>query len=204
MSDLQCPTTIVLARHGEAEYEAKEWAEEGGSLTPLGRRQAAALGGALAGRRISHVWTSTLSRAVQTAEIAAARLGVSVTTRAGLREFGCGDLAGTDRKIDPFLATFRTWLDGDLEARIPGGESGAEMVARMRGVLGEIADAHPGETVLAVSHGGLMRLSVPRVARMDVDPQNLQNCSTIEVAIDAADWACVAWTPPEDTPPENV
>ena len=56
---LQCATTLVVARHGEAEYESTEWDDEGGSLTLLGRRQAAALGEELAGRRVAHVWTST-------------------------------------------------------------------------------------------------------------------------------------------------
>ena len=41
MTALQCATTFVVARHGEAEYEAPTWAEEGGSLTTRGRRQAA-------------------------------------------------------------------------------------------------------------------------------------------------------------------
>lgn len=129
MSDLQCPTTLVLARHGDAEYESLSLAEVGGSLTTAGRRQAVALGDALAGRRVAHVWTSTLARAVQSAEIAAARLGVAVTTRDGLREFGCGDLAGTERSIDPFVPIFRAWLDGDLSARIPGGAIEVEIDA---------------------------------------------------------------------------
>ena len=64
-------STLVVARHGEAEYEANEWAE-GGSLTPLGRRQSQALARALTGERVAHAYTSTLARAVQTAEIVAA------------------------------------------------------------------------------------------------------------------------------------
>lgn len=193
MSDLQCPTRLILARHGEAEYEDADWAEEGGTLTSVGRRQSEALGEALAGRRIAHVWTSPLSRAVQTAEIAAGRLGIGVTTRSGLREFGCGDLAGTDREIDPFVPIFRAWLDGDLTVRIPGGESGQEMVTRMRGVLGEIADAHRGETVLVISHGGILGLTVPALARMDAEQGTLGNCSTIEIDVDADDWVCRSW-----------
>jgi len=196
MSSLQCETTVILARHGNAAYESQLLAEVGGSLTDLGRQQAAALSEALADRRIAHVWASTLARAVQTAEIAAARLGVGVTTREGLREFGCGDLAGTDREIDPFVPIFRSWLDGDLAARIPGGESGEELVGRMRGVLSEIADAHPGETVLVISHGGVLRLGVPNLARMDAGPERIGNCSTIELAIDADDWVCRSWSTP--------
>jgi probable phosphoglycerate mutase len=149
MTALQCATTLVVARHGEAEYEANEWTE-GGSLTALGRHQSATLGSSLAGDRVAHVYTSTLARAVQTAEIAAARLGVEVTTRTGLREFDPGYLAQRPHDLEPVLATYDRWIGGDLDARVPGGESAAEIVARLREVMQEISDAHPGETVLVV------------------------------------------------------
>ena len=61
-------TRVVVARHGEAAYESSEWNGEGGSLTPLGRTQARALGEELAGAGVVHVWTSTLARAVQTGD----------------------------------------------------------------------------------------------------------------------------------------
>jgi hypothetical protein len=41
MSDVHCPARIVVARHGEAEYETPETNAAGGSLTPLGRAQGA-------------------------------------------------------------------------------------------------------------------------------------------------------------------
>ncbi|PVG82689.1 hypothetical protein DDE18_09990 [Nocardioides gansuensis] len=88
MSDLQCAATLLLARHGEAEYESSHGADEGGSLTARGREQARALAIELAGARVAHLWTSTLARAVQTGEIVAAALGVGVTTRSGLRAGG--------------------------------------------------------------------------------------------------------------------
>ena len=193
MTALQCATTLIVARHGEAEYESSEWAEEGGSLTGLGRRQAAELAEELAGRRVAHVWTSTLARAVQTAEIVAARLGVGVTTRLGLREFGSGDLAHHPRDLDPFLQTYRSWLEGDLDVRIPGGETGREIADRFGAVLREVADAHPGETVLVVSHGGAIGLGVPAIARMDVEQQRLGNCDTVDVLADADAWVCTRW-----------
>jgi len=193
---LQCATTIVVARHGEAEYESSEWDDEGGSLTLLGRKQAAALAEALAGRRVAHVWTSTLARAVQTAEIAAARLGVAVTTRRGLREFSSGDLSGASRDLDPFLETYQRWLAGDLDARVPGGETGREVADRFGEVLREVADAHPGETVLVVSHGGAIGLGVPAVARLQVEQRPLGNCHTVEVLADADAWVCTHWGEP--------
>jgi 2,3-bisphosphoglycerate-dependent phosphoglycerate mutase len=195
MSTLQCATSMVIARHGEAEYEAPTWAEEGGSLTHRGRRQAEQLAESLASRRVAHVWTSTLARAVQTGEIVAARLGVSVTTRLGLREFDVGELRGVPLEEDPFLETYAHWLAGHLDERVPGAESGREVADRVGAVLREIADAHPGETVLVVSHGGAIGVGVPNAARMDAELVRLDNCDTVEVVADADGWVCTRWGP---------
>jgi broad specificity phosphatase PhoE len=197
MTALQCATTMVIARHGEAEYESPTWAEEGGSLTLLGRRQALELAEHLAGRRVAHVWTSTLARAVQTAEIVAARLGVGVTTRLGLREFDIGDHRGVPLEEDPFFDTYGLWLAGQLDERIPGAETGREIADRVGDVLREIADAHPGETVLVVSHGGAIGLGVPAAARMEVPLKRLGNCDTVEVLADADAWVCTRWGSPD-------
>ncbi len=196
---MSAPATILVARHAEAEYETHHWADEGGSLTQVGRDQAHALGGRLADRGITHVWTSTYARAVQTAEIAATRLGVTVTTREGLREFSVGAMAGS-RADDPFAETYAAWLAGDLDRRLPGGETGAELRHRMHHVLFEIAERHRGETVLAVSHGGLMRLTLPLVlTREPADPPaRLGNCAVVELTADDHHWTCVRW--PAETP----
>jgi probable phosphoglycerate mutase len=139
------------------------------------------------------VWTSTLARAVQTGEIVAARLGVGVTTRLGLREFDVGDHRGVPLEEDPFVATYTRWLDGHLDERVPGGETGREIADRVGAVLREIVDAHPGETVLVVSHGGAIGLGVPAIARMDARRQRLDNCDTVEVLADADAWVCTRY-----------
>ncbi|WP_426245211.1 histidine phosphatase family protein [Nocardioides sp. LHG3406-4] len=164
MSDLQCPTRVFLARHGLADYETSLVTDDGGSLSAEGREQARGLAEALRGERIARVWTSPLSRAVQTAEIAAAALGVDVVVREGLREYGVGSLAGSDADEAAVIgAVFRAWADGDDEAAIDGGEVIADIVSRAAGVLEEIADQHRGEAVLVVSHGGAIMTSVPEL-----------------------------------------
>lgn len=193
MTALQCATTLIVARHGEAAYEVSEWADEGGSLTALGRKQSAALAGTLAGRRVAHVWTSTLARAVQTAEIVAAGLGVGVTTRLGLREPSLGGHLGEPVDLDPYVQTYLRWQDGDLDARMPGSESGREIADRVGGVLREIADLHPGETVLVISHGAAINLGVPSLCRMDVAQGPLANTATVEMLADADGWVCTRW-----------
>ncbi len=164
MSDLQCPARVFLARHGEADYESDLVTDDGGSLSVEGRAQARGLAEALRGERISRVWCSPSSRAVQTAEIAAAGLGVDVVVREALREYGVGALAGTDGDEAATIGpVFGAWEAGDDTATIPGGDAVLDIVARMRDVLDEIADEHRGEAALVVSHGGAIMASLPEM-----------------------------------------
>jgi 2,3-bisphosphoglycerate-dependent phosphoglycerate mutase len=205
MTDLFCAATLVVARHAEAEYETPLAGDHGGSLTAKGRAQARELGNSLVGRRIAAVWCSDMSRAVQTAEIAAGVLGVAVTVRTGLREFGVGALAGEPFSVELFDPVYDTWMTGDLSGGCPGAESGADVVARVRTELESAVDQFRGETVLVVSHGGAMGLSLPRlVSNVPADYSSgrpLPNCATCELRADADGWVLVSWsgTPlPED------
>lgn len=199
MTMLHCPATVLLARHGEAAYETSTWSDEGGSLTRAGRAQAASLADRLQGRRVAHVYCSTMARAVQTAEIAAAQLGVGTTTRVGLQEFEVGAFAGVTRDTDPFATTFARWLDGDLTLRLDGGETGEEIVARARLVLDDIADAHPGETVLVVAHGGILTLAVRTLLSHEsgVRPRRFANCSFAETELRADGRRLIGWSDPD-------
>jgi len=156
VSDVHCPARIIVARHGEAEYETPEMNASGGSLTTLGRKQARELGERLRGEKVAAVVCSELSRAVQTAEIAAAVLGLPVRVRERLHEYPAGEYLG--RPYDPtfFDGMVRSWLAGDLETGVPGGETGRETANRVLTVLDDIADLFRGETVLVVSHGGVI------------------------------------------------
>ena len=174
MTALQCASTLVIARAGEAEYESTGWGDRRGSLTPRGRRQAAELAEALAGRRVAQVWTSTRARAVQTAEIVAAALGVGVTTREGLRVAGRRPGSAPDTPLT-------------------GARTDREAADRFGAVLGEVADAHPGETVLVVSHGEAIGLGVPALARLATTQVRLGPCQTVEVLADADGWVCTRW-----------
>lgn len=195
MSDLQCPATVLIARHGQAAYDTDLWTDDGGMLTDLGRQQAGELAEGLRSRRISQVYPSTLVRAVQTAEIIAQRLGVSLTPLSELREFDPGDGVGQPRDTDPFAPTFTRWLAGEHDAVMPGAESGTQVLRRMRDALQQISDLHRGETVLVVSHGGVMRFTLPVLDgyRCPVAEGSLPNCAVVEFDIDNDDWICRHW-----------
>ncbi len=188
MSDLQCPARVFLARHGQTEYETELLMDHGGSLTVLGRAQARELGEKLRGERIAHVYCSTISRAVQTAELAAAVLGVEVTVREGLVELGLGEAYGKPAGTGIFVDELKRWVDGDVEAKYPGSESALEIAARVRPVLDAIADAHRGEAVLVVTHGGAI---VATQAVLDFRPGrtwDIHNCTYVELEGDADGW----------------
>ncbi|CAM3791161.1 histidine phosphatase family protein [Nocardioides zeicaulis] len=197
MADLQCAARVLVARHGEAAYESELLSDAGGWLTPLGRAQARELAESLRGQRVARVWTSDMARAVQTGEIVAGVLGTDVVVRTGLREFGVGDARGTTGVPDPFAATFAAWLDGDLAARIPGGESGEEVVTRYRAVLEEVADTHRGEAALVVSHGGVMCLALSALA-VNLAPSHsrdlpMPHCGLVAMEADADGWVARSW-----------
>jgi probable phosphoglycerate mutase len=188
---------VFVARHGEAVYESELLSDAGGWLSPLGREQARLLAEAMAGERVARVWTSDMARAVQTGEIVAGALGVDVVVRTGLREFGVGDAAGTIGVPDPFAATFAAWLAGDLAARIPGAESGDEVVERYGAVLQEIADEHRGESVLVVSHGGVMGMALSALARNLALSHSrdlpMPSCGVVALEADADGWVARSW-----------
>ena len=197
MSDLHCPARVYVARHGEAEYESDLLSDAGGSLSRLGRKQSRELGESLRGARVSRIYASSMARAVQTAEIVAAVLDVDVVVREGLREFGVGVHAGTTGDPDPFRPVFSRWLDGDLEARIEGGESGTEVIDRVAAELSLVADQHRGESALVISHGGAICTAVPAVARNLTtrfpESRPMPNTGVVELEADGDGWHAVSW-----------
>lgn len=197
MSDLQCAATLVVARHGDAEYVETWFSDEGGTLTRAGREQARRLAESLANRRIAWVWTSDSARAVQTAEIVAARLGVGVTVRKPLREVFLGDLDGQPFDVEVIHEVTDHWYAGNLEPGFPGGENGKQVIGRYRDQLAEIADLHRGETVLVVTHQTATCVALPALAD-NLQPSYarehaLGNGQAAELMVDGDGWRVVRW-----------
>ncbi len=197
MSDLFCAATLIVARHAEAEYESDLASDDGGSLTLVGREQSRELADSLRDRRVAAIWCSDMARAVQTAEIVAARLDVPVRVRRGLREFAVGELAGQPYSTDLFATVSSAWTSGDLSGGCPGAETGSDVVRRMRAELESLADEHRGESVLVISHGGSMSMALPRLAsnvRADFAVgKPIDNTGTCELAVDADGWVLRSW-----------
>lgn len=198
MSDLQCPATLLIARHGDADFTVRGvLSDEGGVLTDKGRAQVSDLADTLRPRRIAAVYTSRMERAVESGELAARELGVKSLVVDGLQEFSVGKLAGISYRDPRAQEVFDAWLHGDLDASCPSAENGAMVVKRFKESLEEIADIHRGETALVFTHGGAMSLVIPRLSvnvRNDLAAQRfLPNCVAAEVEVDADGWRILSW-----------
>jgi broad specificity phosphatase PhoE len=161
---------VLLTRHGETDDNREPLRFQGWRDTPLndvGRRQASELAERMASAGIGALWSSDLSRARETADIVAARLGLEVTLDARLREANRGAWEGrlfkdvAREEPDRFAA----WMRAGPAWRFPEGESLAEQQDRVTDCVDEIrATARP--PALAVCHGGSIRvvlcLSDPR------------------------------------------
>src|SRR2546425_6307929 len=84
---------LLLARHGAIEWSGRIGSIEDG-LSDLGRCQAEALGERLARYEIATLYSSTLKRAVQTAEIISARTDLAIVPDPRLREWDPGEWTG--------------------------------------------------------------------------------------------------------------
>jgi probable phosphoglycerate mutase len=209
-------TTVRWARHGQSEANVSLTLSHrvyDPDLTDLGRRQAAELGERLAKEAsgavpVVAVAASPMRRARQTADVVAARLGLVVAAELeDLRELDVGSLDGR-RDAEAWAIYHRVlaaWSAGDLTARFPGGEDGAELVARIgRGLRAAAALAAgngtgdgEGVAVLVVAHGGNLRAALPTLTGAPEPDDDLPNGGWAGLAVGEAgdrsisllDWA---------------
>ncbi|NVM97082.1 histidine phosphatase family protein [Arthrobacter sp. SDTb3-6] len=153
---------LILIRHGQTPNNVRsllDTAVPGPGLTAMGEQQAAALPAALRGERISRLYVSNLVRTSLTAASLAADRGLEPVVRPGLREISAGSLEmkGDPDSIQAYLETVLAWLGGDLSARMPGGDTGREVLERFDAVVAEAAAGDGTGAVAMVSHGAMIR-----------------------------------------------
>ena len=152
-------TLIYLVRHGETDWN-RERRIQGSTDIPLndtGRQQAAATGALLSTRRWDGVYASPLARAYETGSIIARELGLGAPGVVDdLAERRYGQAEGlTGDEIDALFP-------GDTP--VPGRETREEVAARTIPALVALAERHAGESIVVVSHGGVIRTILTAVA----------------------------------------
>ena len=161
------PLTLLLVRHGQSEWNA-EGRMQGQTahvpLTALGHEQAAAAARQLTGLRPGALVSSDLRRAVQTAEHCAHATGLALTTTPALREQGYGVLEGRPSRE---LWDVVDWTDPHWSAE--GGESLAQLHARVAGYLRQLRGGPPADVVALVTHGDTIRAAQAVAAGLGPD-----------------------------------
>jgi probable phosphoglycerate mutase len=156
------PTTLILVRHGETEGNvAQVWhGALDAPLTPRGEAQVAAVAQRIAAMHHAHpielFYVSPLARARSTAAAISRATGLQPQVDEGLREFDLGDWEGrTFRDLKETENLWQRW-DADPSFAPPNGESPRAFNRRAIDALQTLTTRHLGQTVLVVTHGGVI------------------------------------------------
>ena len=166
------PTTrLYLVRHGATQLTAEDRfsGAVGVDLSDEGRWQAARLGERLRDEKITAIYTSPLSRTLETARIIAESCAVEIETRDGLREISHGHWEGLARsEVETrYPDEYAAWEEDPFTFAPDGGESGVAVLARVLPVIREVVTRHPGGRVLVVSHKATIRLALSSLLGFD-------------------------------------
>lgn len=183
-------TTLYLLRHGETSFNAEN-RFQGHLDIPLnetGLTQAQLLGEALADINFSAIYTSDLSRALQTAQQVAAHQQTAIFAVRRLREAALGDWEGYsgEEVAEKWPQELAAWRKDSLHNRPPGGETLQQVQARAIDLTNELVAKHPKERIALVGHGGSIRAIIAFVlqAELNIFPHlRLDNCSISIVQI---------------------
>ncbi|HEV7813466.1 MAG TPA: histidine phosphatase family protein [Janthinobacterium sp.] len=201
-------TTILLIRHGETVSNAERRLQGhiDSALNEQGRRQAAALGLALAGAPLAAVIASDLQRARDTALAVAAPHGLTVQADEQLRERCYGVFEGmlhADIAVR-YPDDYADWQARHADALMPPGERVAEsfrqFYQRSLAAILRWAAEYPGRTIAVVAHGGVLEcayraaLALQLAGARDFEVKNasLNRFSAVDGELTLLDWGNVA------------
>jgi len=192
--------TLVLVRHAQTEMTGRFCGISDPPLDPQGRAQLDDLNRKLAKYPLTHVFSSDLQRARQTAESIAQTRGLRIECLEMLRELAFGNWEGLDwnqvMARDPAYA--QRWLDGYPSIPAPEGEQFEVFLQRVQHATTAIAGQVRGGCAAVVTHAGVIRTFLGRVAqsqRVAIDLTQCEYVSCWEVEFGNGRWYLPVKTP---------
>ncbi len=157
------PTRLFLVRHGDTADEETKKIYKGTLDIPLsdkGRSRIEKAGAFLSRFALGHVYTSTLSRCIESGSIIAKPHQLSIKTLEGLNEihFGLWQGLSFDEIARMYPEDFPQWLSDPEIHSPPGGETLRDAKKRINTAINGIIAGHRGENVAVVAHGGVLRI----------------------------------------------
>ena len=173
MPKAPAPTLVLLVRHGQTPTTGKTLPgrAKGLRLADKGHEQAASVAERIAplAKRVAAVYASPLERTRETAAPIAKAVGQRVRANRGLLECDFGDWTGAELKALAKLPEWKQVQRYPSGFRFPGGESFSEMQVRVNDAVASLVKAHPGKSVVAVSHADPIKAVVAHAMGTHLD-----------------------------------
>jgi len=193
-------TRLCIVRHGETAWNA-EHRVQGQFDVPLnsvGYGQAQAVARALSSERFAAIYSSDLSRARQTAEPVARLLSMRMLVEPGLRErhYGIFERLTYAEVKTRYPEGYARFERRDPDYDFQTGEGLRAFSARAVNCVRALAGRHPGESILVVSHGGVLDklyrfiTGLPLSAPRDF---GIPNCGINRVELSPSGWQVRSW-----------
>lgn len=164
-------TTIVLIRHGETDWNRRKLFRGARdiALNENGRDQARRLTGVLP--KLDAAYSSPLSRARETAQLAMEGQAVEIETHAGLLDIDYGEWTGReDEEVQrEWPDEHGAWVTTPHLACPVGGESLRVVSDRALAALSEVVHAHAGRSVALFAHRVVNKLLVLGMLGLGLD-----------------------------------
>jgi 2,3-bisphosphoglycerate-dependent phosphoglycerate mutase len=193
-------TRLCIVRHGETDWNAARRIQGHVDipLNVVGHSQAAATAHGIVGEKFAAIYSSDLIRTMQTANTLAGIAGVQVQAEPGLRERHFGRMQGmTYEEIQAQdvveAARFR---QRDPYYDFGGGETLIAFADRIHATVERLATTHPGQTLLLVTHGGVLDIIHRRISGRGLSaPRDftVPNAALNWIEIDPKGWRLLSW-----------
>jgi phosphoserine phosphatase len=156
-------TKLILVRHGHVQGISPERFRGRAELplTELGRREAELTAARIAASwQPAAIYTSPMSRAVDTGAAIAKPFGLSASAMPGLNDIDYGEWQGltNDEVRARWPDELDTWHRHPDWAAIPHGETLQQVLARVVAALREVVRHLPDDTVVLVAHDSVNRV----------------------------------------------
>ena len=184
-------TTILLVRHGQTATTGSvlPGRAKGLHLADTGRAQAQRAAERIGElKRVDAVYCSPLERTRETAAPIGEAVGLRPVAERGLLECDFGEWTGAELKQLMKLPEWATVQRVPSTFRFPGGESFGEMQHRIVSTLDRLRAAHPGGTVVCVSHADPIKAALAHALGTHLDLFQRIVVSPCSVSI-------VSWSP---------
>jgi len=164
-------TSIYLVRHGQTAWN-KEEIFRGRTDIPLdetGLKQAELAAQYFDGTEIDAIYSSPLSRALQTAQKIAEFHNLKVQPLSGIIDMSFGDWEGRPHQEirEKDSKAYRQWVEEPHLVRLPGGEGLDDVRVRAMAALEEVIRKHPEKTLIFVSHRVICKVLICTVLGLD-------------------------------------